>query len=109
VTRNRARKWWPAILNAMLLVMVLPVQYLLRQKLEALEMDLPFATEAALGPFPPVLLSCLLLAAVAVQYLLPERYFGAWESIFVILVGSVVGYFVIALLLPLAGGPQSLT
>ena len=101
---------WAIVLNGLILVAVLASQGVFNRTMQALEMELPFSTTLALGPVLPSMLAGLLLATIAARRLLRnERYRSIWEFLLIILLGTVAGYYVIAVLLPFASWPVSLT
>ena len=98
------------VLNASALVGILVTQGLFAARLEALEAELPPLTTLALGPVLPSIHVILLLTIIAVRRALKaERYNDFWESILLVLLGVIVGNYIIAVWLAYPFRPPPLT
>ena len=102
--------FWPIVLNALILIAMLASQGAFKRWAEARELALPFSTTVALGPVFPSILAGLLLATIAARRLLRnERYRRIWAFILIVLLGTVAGYYLLALWVALPFPPHALT
>ena len=102
--------WAWTVLNALFLVGILATQRVFAAGFEARKIELPYLTTVVLGPVFPSIHGVLLLTIIAARRALKaERFNVIWESILFVLLGVIVGYYVIALWLAYPTGPPPLT
>ena len=100
----------PVVLNAMILVAILATRGPLRERLETRDIDLPTMTTVAFSTVLPSLVVCLLLATIALHSSLKsERSMDISDGILIVLLGGIVGVYVMGMLVPYFSGPVPLT
>jgi len=99
----------PIAVSVVLLLSLVVSQSYFRNTFQEHEYDLPFQTELALGIIPPLLLTALLVATVAVNCSKNTRVRTIWKAIVFIVCGGIVGHQVIAMFVAYPTVPPSLT
>ena len=99
----------PVLSCAITLPSMLASQFYYRHSFEAHQIELPFATELALGPIPIAILVGLLLATIAIKRFASDRLKIVWGPVAVSVCGVVIGHHVIAIWLAYPSGPIDLS
>lgn len=99
----------PIVFNMVALPTLLASQAYFRHRFDALQIELPYQTEVAIGVIPPLVLVVLLLLTLAVKYSVVKRFTSVWEAVAVSACVLIVGQHIIAMCLPFLVGRVDLS
>ena len=100
----------PIVINAVALLILLGSQAYFRNTFSAFNLDeLPSTTEIAIGVIPPMFFVVLLLATLAVKYLVPKRFARIWKVVSVSGCALVIAHHGVGMWLAFSGSVLDLS